>query len=105
MVLEAKKQGIFKIILPKQNANEAAIVSEVEVFGMETLQETFQFLRGKTIHHKTLISIEDLFTHQSNDFEVDFSNVQGQAHAKRAMEIAAAGAHNLILMGVYLTPS
>lgn len=105
MVMEAKQQGISKIILPQENAEEAAIVRQVEVFGMKTLQETVQFLRGKTIHTRQKASIQEHFKRPAIETELDYAHVQGQESVKRALEIAAAGGHNILIMGVYLTPS
>lgn len=96
IALEARKNGIKKMILPKSNAQEAAFVEDIDVYGLESLAETVQFLRGKTIH--PIIKIENplqLIPKSS----LDFSQVQGQLMAKRAFEIAAAGGHNLILIG------
>ena len=96
IAIEARRNGIQKIILPKSNAHEAAFVEDLQVYGMESLQETVQFLRGKTYHQA--IKSENPFTTQ-HTFSVDFAQVQGQVMAKRAFEIAAAGGHNLILIG------
>ena len=87
IALEARRNGIQKIILPKANAHEAAFVEDLEVFGMENLQETVQFLRGKTFH--TSIKSVQPFTPSSQSL-LDFAQVQGQVMAKRAFEIAAA---------------
>ena len=96
MVMEAKKQGFRKIILPKANAMEAAMIDGMEVFGMETLPETVLFLRGKTVHHPYPTTKTNVHAY---DDELDFAHGHGQKVAKRAFEIAAAGGHNLLLIG------
>lgn len=96
IAMEARKNGIRKIILPLENAHEAAYVEDMEVFGMETLQETVQFLRGKSFHKPIQVKQH---VRESSVHKLDFLQVQGQGMAKRALEIAAAGGHNLILIG------
>jgi magnesium chelatase family protein len=96
MGIEAKKQGFTKIILPLANATEAALIEGMEVFGMETLRETVLFLRGKTSHIPFPTTKTNTYTY---DNSLDFAHVHGQKVAKRAFEIAAAGGHNLILIG------
>jgi len=96
IAIEARRNGIQKMILPMANAHEAAFVEDLDVYGMESLQETVQFLRGKTYHQA--LKSENPFTPKTS-FSMDFAQVQGQVMAKRAFEIAAAGGHNLILIG------
>ena len=105
MVMEAKKQGISKIILPQENAEEAAIVRQVEVFGMKTLQETVQFLRGKTFHMRHPIPNHGFFKRPAIEADIDFAEVQGQETVKRALEIAASGGHNMLEKGIYFAVS
>lgn len=96
IALEARKNGIQKIILPKSNAHEAAFVQGINVYGMESLSETVQFLRGKTVH-RAFTTANPFHAKPKNS--LDFDQVQGQTIAKRAFEIAAAGGHNLLLIG------
>jgi magnesium chelatase family protein len=96
IAMEARKNGIRKIILPLENAHEAAYVEDMEVFGMETLQETVQFLRGKSFHKPIQVKQHG---REPSVHKLDFAQVNGQDMAKRALEIAAAGGHNLILIG------
>lgn len=96
MAMEAQERGFKRLILPKSNAQEAATVKDIQVYGMESLDETVKFLRGKTTH--TPYQAET-FTRKKIDFAYDFSQVRGQQIAKRAFEIAAAGGHNVLLIG------
>jgi magnesium chelatase family protein len=99
IAIEARKQQFKGFILPKENANEAAIVNNLDVIGVETLQEAIDFLRGVLSIEPLTLDTRDLFFSQQNDYEADFAHVQGQENIKRALEIAAAGGHNVIMIG------
>jgi magnesium chelatase family protein len=99
LAIQARKDKFKGFILPKQNAREAAIVNELDVYAVETLSEVVEFLNGHSSLEKTTVNTrEEFFNHQTNN-KFDFSEVKGQENIKRAMEIAAAGGHNVILIG------
>lgn len=99
IAIQAKKEGFKGFILPKQNAREAAIVSELEVYGVENLREVIDFLTGDLKLAPTVVNTREEFYKQQTQSEFDFSDVKGQENIKRALEIAAAGGHNVILIG------
>ncbi len=99
IAVEARKSGFKGFILPKENAGEAAIVNNIDVIGVETLQEAIDFLEGFKQITPLVIDTRDVFFASQNVYDVDFSNVQGQENIKRALEIAAAGGHNVIMIG------
>jgi magnesium chelatase family protein len=99
IAIKARKEGFTALIVPKQNAREAAIVSDLEVFGVETLREATDILCGTSILQPVVVHTRDEFAAMRNDYDVDFSDVKGQENIKRALEIAAAGGHNAILIG------
>lgn len=99
IAIEARKRGYKGFILPVENAQEAAIVNNLDVIGVSTMQEAVEFFDGKKDIEPVVSDTRDLFMSQLNSYEVDFSHVQGQENIKRAMEIAAAGGHNVIMIG------
>ncbi|MFT7382109.1 MAG: magnesium chelatase family protein, partial [Roseivirga sp.] len=99
IAIEARNNGFKGFILPMENANEAAIVNDLDVIGVGNLIEAIEFLEGKREIEPVEYDTRDKFFTQLNDYEADFSNVQGQENIKRALEIAAAGGHNVIMIG------
>jgi len=99
IAIEARKNGFKGFILPLENAKEAAIVNQLEVIGVSTFDEAVDFLEGKAFIEPLVMSTRDIFYDNLNDYEADFSSVQGQENIKRALEIAAAGGHNVIMVG------
>ena len=95
----ARKEKFKGLILPKQNAREAAVVNNLNVYGMENIVEVVKFFNGDTSYEPVFVDTrKEFFDHQS-DFEMDYSDVRGQENVKRALEVAAAGGHNLIMVG------
>ncbi len=96
--LLAKKLGKEGLIIPSENGPEAAVVSGIRVLGMDTLPQVIEFLNGKQEVSPVNVNISDIISKKS-DYSEDYSEVKGQTHAKRALEIAAAGGHNLLMVG------
>jgi len=99
IALKAKKEGFKGIILPKSNAKEAAIVEGLEVYGAEKLIDVIDFFDGKNSLELEPSSTKELLNQSEYNFGIDFLDVKGQENVKRALEIAAAGGHNVIMVG------
>jgi magnesium chelatase family protein len=99
IAIEAKKAGFKGFILPEANAREAAIVDDLEVYGVSSIREVIDFFTGTGTLNKIVVNTREEFYARQSESEVDFSDVKGQENIKRALEIAAAGGHNVILIG------
>ncbi|MDE5450560.1 YifB family Mg chelatase-like AAA ATPase, partial [Elizabethkingia meningoseptica] len=99
IAVQAGEAGFKGIILPVQNAQEAAIINELDVYGVSNIQEVIDFFDKDIPLPKTTFDIQQEFEYKAENFPFDFSEVKGQETAKRALEVAAAGGHNIILIG------
>lgn len=99
IAIKARKEEFKGLIVPKRNIREAAVVNKLDVYGMDSILDVIRFLNGETDFQPTIIDTRrEFYEHQSN-FDLDFADVRGQDNVKRAMEVAAAGGHNLIMIG------
>jgi magnesium chelatase family protein len=99
IAIQARKDGFKGLIVPKENAREAAMVNNLQVYGVEHLNEVVDFFKDELSLKPILVNTRDEFFANQYEFEFDFSDVKGQENIKRALEIAAAGGHNAILIG------
>ncbi|HBK93974.1 MAG TPA: magnesium chelatase, partial [Porphyromonadaceae bacterium] len=99
IAIMAKENGFKGFILPTENAKEAAVVEGLEVYGVENIRQVVGFANNELELEKTTADIGQEFLQSQSNFEFDFSDVKGQENVKRALEVAAAGSHNIIMVG------
>ena len=99
IAIQARKEGFKGLIVPVQNAREAAMVNNLDVFGVKDINEVIGFFKNDASLQPTIVNTREEFASAQSDFDIDFSDVKGQENIKRALEIAAAGGHNAILIG------
>ena len=99
VAIRARKEKFRGLIVPKENVREAAVVNQLEVYGMESLSDVVSFFNGSNSYEPTIVDTRKEFYEQQYSFDLDFADVKGQENVKRALEVAAAGGHNAILIG------
>ncbi len=99
IALRAREEGFKGVIVPVKNAREAAVVTGLDVYGMEKLGDVVDFFNGFRKFDPVKVDLLEIFKGEANKYDVDFSDVRGQENVKRALEVAAAGHHNLLMIG------
>ena len=99
VAIRARKEQFKGLIVPKENAREAAVVNQLNVYGMENLTDVISFLNGNDDYEPTIVDTRREFYEHQYSFDLDFADVKGQESVKRALEVAAAGGHNMIMIG------
>ena len=99
VAIRARKEQFKGLIVPKENAREAAVVNQLEVYGMENLADVISFFNGSSHYETTIVDTRREFYEHQYSFDLDFADVKGQESVKRALEVAAAGGHNMIMIG------
>ncbi len=99
IAIMAKANGFKGFILPSENAKEAAVVEGLDVYGVDNIRQVIAFANDELLLEPVKVDIEKEFLHKQSNFEFDFSDVKGQESVKRALEVAAAGGHNIIMIG------